>query len=98
MTAPTDKGYGLRRGAEECPFMVVIAGIYPSNFGRPMCPYTDGNSDIRQFYKKNDGDLIPVKLWEEHGWPKVLKTSGDHLKEVMKRDLGVEVEIYQPKA
>ena len=33
----------------------------------------------------------------EHGWLKVLKTSGNHLKEVMKRDLGVEVEIYQPK-
>jgi hypothetical protein len=27
---------------------------------------------------------------------KVLKTSGDHLREVMKRDLGAEVDIYQP--
>jgi hypothetical protein len=41
--------------------------------------------------------LAGVRDWE-HGWLKVLKTSGDHLKEVMKRDLGVEVEIYQPKA
>jgi len=28
----------------------------------------------------------------------VLKASGDHLREVMKRDLGVDVEVYQPKA
>ena len=41
--------------------------------------------------------LAGVRDWE-HGWLKVLKTSGDHLREVMKRDLGVEVEIYQPKA
>jgi hypothetical protein len=27
----------------------------------------------------------------------VLKQSGDHLADVMKRDLGVEVEVYQPK-
>jgi MoaA/NifB/PqqE/SkfB family radical SAM enzyme len=60
-----DKGFGLRPGAEEFPLMVVIAVIYPCNFGCPMCPYTDGNSEIRQFYKKNDGDLIPVKLWEK---------------------------------
>jgi hypothetical protein len=26
----------------------------------------------------------------------VLKTSGDHVREVMKQDLGVDVEIYQP--
>src|SRR5436190_9547399 len=65
MAAPTDRDYGLRPGAEEFPLMVVIAVIYPCNFGCPMCPYTDGNSEIRQFYKKNDGDLIPVKLWEK---------------------------------
>ena len=29
-------------------------------------------------------------------WLKVLKTSGDHLREVMKKDVGVDVEIYQP--
>jgi len=28
----------------------------------------------------------------------VLKTSGDHVKEVMHRDLGVEVDVYQPEA
>jgi hypothetical protein len=29
---------------------------------------------------------------------KVLKTSGDHLRDVMRKDLGVEVEIYEPEA
>ena len=45
--------------------MVVIAVIYPCNFGCPMCPYTDGNSEIRKFYKDHDGDLIPIKLWDK---------------------------------
>jgi len=27
---------------------------------------------------------------------KVLKKSGDHLKDVMRNDLGVEVQIYEP--
>ena len=49
MTGATGKEYGLRPGAEEFPLMVVIAVIYPCNFGCPMCPYTDGNSEIRQF-------------------------------------------------
>ena len=39
--------------------------------------------------------LAGIRDWE-HGWLKVLKTSGDHVKEVMKKDLGVDVEIYQP--
>ncbi|HYY56361.1 MAG TPA: radical SAM protein [Pyrinomonadaceae bacterium] len=41
--------------------------------------------------------LAGIRDWE-HGWLKVLKTSGDHLKEVMKKDLGMEVEVYQPQA
>jgi hypothetical protein len=28
----------------------------------------------------------------------VLKTSGRHLKDVMRKDLGVEVQIYEPPA
>jgi MoaA/NifB/PqqE/SkfB family radical SAM enzyme len=36
-----------------------------------------------------------IRDWD-HGWLKVLKTSGDHLRDVMKKDLGVDVEIYQP--
>jgi MoaA/NifB/PqqE/SkfB family radical SAM enzyme len=53
-----------RKAAEEFPLMVVMSIIYPCNFGCPMCPYTDGNSEIRQFYGERDGDLFPVKLWE----------------------------------
>ena len=59
------KQYGLRPGAEEFPLMVVISIIYPCNFGCPMCPYTDGNSELRKFYHAHDGDLMPVKLWEK---------------------------------
>jgi len=36
-----------------------------------------------------------IRDWE-HGWLKVLRTSGDHLRDVMRKDLGVEVEIFQP--
>ncbi|HEX6513075.1 MAG TPA: SPASM domain-containing protein, partial [Chloroflexota bacterium] len=41
--------------------------------------------------------LAGIRDWD-YGWLRVLKTSGDHLKEVMERDLGVEVEIYEPTA
>jgi MoaA/NifB/PqqE/SkfB family radical SAM enzyme len=37
-----------------------------------------------------------IRDWD-YGWLRVLKTSGDHLKDVMKKDLGVDVEIYEPK-
>ena len=40
--------------------------------------------------------LAGIRDWE-YGWLRVLKTSGDHVKQMMKKDLGVEVEIYQPK-
>lgn len=63
MESPQDKQYGLRPGAEEFPLMVVMSIIYPCNFGCPMCPYTDGNSEIRQFYRERHGDLFPVQLW-----------------------------------
>jgi MoaA/NifB/PqqE/SkfB family radical SAM enzyme len=55
--------YGLRRGAEEFPLMVVLSIIYPCNYGCPNCPYTDGNSEIRQFYRQRNGDLFPTALW-----------------------------------
>jgi hypothetical protein len=38
--------------------------------------------------------LRGVRDWE-HGWLKVLKTSGDHLRDVMSKDLGVEVEMFE---
>ncbi|PYS49945.1 MAG: radical SAM protein [Acidobacteria bacterium] len=64
MKLPQEKSYGLRPGAEEFPLMVVLSIIYPCNFGCPMCPYTDGNSEIRKFYREREGELFPVKLWE----------------------------------
>jgi MoaA/NifB/PqqE/SkfB family radical SAM enzyme len=57
--------YGLRPGAEEFPLMVVLSIIYPCNLGCPMCPYTDGNSDIRRFYREHDAELFPRDLWEK---------------------------------
>jgi MoaA/NifB/PqqE/SkfB family radical SAM enzyme len=36
-----------------------------------------------------------IRDWQ-HGWLKVLRTSGQRLREVMQKDLGAEVEIYQP--
>src|SRR5947209_15402149 len=57
--------YGLRVGAEEFPLMIVLSIIYPCNYGCPNCPYTDGNSEIRQFYHQRNGDLFPVGLWNK---------------------------------
>lgn len=59
----TENSYGLRPGAEKFPLMVVLSIIYPCNFGCPMCPYTDGNSEIRKFYRERNGELFPVELW-----------------------------------
>jgi hypothetical protein len=39
--------------------------------------------------------LAGIRDWH-HGWLRVLRRSGDHLRDVMKNDLGMEVEIYQP--
>jgi MoaA/NifB/PqqE/SkfB family radical SAM enzyme len=55
----------MRPGSEEFPLQVVISIIYPCNFGCPNCPYTDGNSEIRQFYRQHDADLFPVDLWRK---------------------------------
>jgi organic radical activating enzyme len=41
--------------------------------------------------------LAGVRDWN-HGWLKVLKNSGEHLHDVMKRDVGIEVEVYTPPA
>lgn len=61
----SEKKYGLRAGAEEFPLMLVISIIYPCNYGCPNCPYTDGNSEIRRFYREHKGDLFPVELWKK---------------------------------
>ena len=63
--APAADGYRIRPGAEEFPLMVVLSIIYPCNFGCPNCPYTDGNSEIRRFYRERQGDLFPVPLWRK---------------------------------
>ena len=39
--------------------------------------------------------LAGIREWE-YGWLRVLKRSGDHLRDVYKQDLGVDVEVYQP--
>ncbi|MDA7977423.1 MAG: radical SAM protein [Pirellulales bacterium] len=52
-----------RTGGEEFPLMVVLSIIYPCNFGCPNCPYTDGNSEIRTFYREREGELFPEPLW-----------------------------------
>lgn len=61
----TGRGFAQRRGAEEFPLMLVLSIIYPCNFGCPNCPYTDANSEIRQFYHQRDGDLFPEALWNK---------------------------------
>src|SRR3984893_12287819 len=63
VAAAQEKKYGLRPGAEEFPLMIIVSMIYPCNFGCPMCPYTDGNSEIRKFYRDNHADLFPEDLW-----------------------------------
>jgi MoaA/NifB/PqqE/SkfB family radical SAM enzyme len=55
----------LRQSAVEFPMMLVLSIIYPCNFGCPSCPYTDGNSEIRRFYRERNGDLFPVELWNK---------------------------------
>lgn len=57
--------YGLRPGAHEFPLQIIIATIYPCNLGCPLCPYTDGNSDIRKFYHDHDADLFPPELFKK---------------------------------
>ena len=52
-----------RRRAAEFPLMIVVSIIYPCNFGCPLCPYTDENSELRRFYRERGGDFLPVELW-----------------------------------
>ena len=71
--AAQSQEFGLRRGAELFPMMVVISIIYPCNLGCPNCPYTDGNSEIRRFYREHNGDLFPQPLWN-----KIADEAGPH--------------------
>jgi len=72
-TAQEPQQYGLRRGAEEFPLMLVLSIIYPCNLGCPNCPYTDYNSEIRRYYRERKGDLFPVALWE-----KIAREAGEY--------------------
>lgn len=65
MHEPATIAAKLRPGAEEFPLMIVLSMIYPCNFGCPNCPYTDGNSEIRRFYRDRGGELFPVELWKK---------------------------------
>jgi MoaA/NifB/PqqE/SkfB family radical SAM enzyme len=65
MAQTQDKHAGLRQAALDFPMMLVISIIYPCNFGCPMCPYTDGNSEIRRFYKERSAELFPQELWNK---------------------------------
>ena len=65
MTRMPNENGARRRGAEEFPLMVVVSMIYPCNLGCPNCPYTDGNSEIRKFYREHDAELLPQVLWNK---------------------------------
>lgn len=59
----TREEYGIEPGAEEFPLMVVVAVAYPCNARCPHCPYTDGNSEIRQRY--SDQPYIDPALFKK---------------------------------
>ncbi|MGE0763257.1 MAG: radical SAM/SPASM domain-containing protein [Bdellovibrionales bacterium] len=60
-----DDDYLVRQKAHEFPLMIILALVYPCNFGCPNCPYSDGNSTLRKFYHDNKADLFPVELWNK---------------------------------
>ena len=41
--------------------------------------------------------LAGIRDWQ-YGWLRVLRTSGQHVREVLSKDLGAEVEVYQPES
>lgn len=59
----TRKVYGIEKGAEEFPKMVVVSVTYVCNAKCPHCPYTENNSDLRKSYK--DALFIPSKLFKK---------------------------------
>lgn len=64
-TSIVQQEYSLRPGAEEFPLQVVLGITYPCNLGCPFCPYTDGNSDLRKYYRDRKGDLLPFSLFKK---------------------------------
>lgn len=55
------KHFGIKKGAEKFPLMVVVAASYICNSRCPQCPYT--NSAIRQSYA--DAQLIEPQLFRK---------------------------------
>jgi len=55
----------LRQDAIDFPMMIVISTVYPCNFGCPNCPYSEGNSNLRDVYRKDGGDYLPEPLWNK---------------------------------
>ncbi len=60
-----DDDYAFRDNASEFPLMIIFSIIYPCNFGCPNCPYSDGNSEIRKFYRDRKADMFPQALWNK---------------------------------
>lgn len=61
----SEDDYAIREKAVEFPLMIILSVIYPCNFGCPNCPYSDGNSDLRKFYRERKGDFLPEVLWQK---------------------------------
>ncbi len=59
------KPFKKRPGADEFPLQVVLSFLYVCNLKCPLCPYTDGNSEIRQFYQKRKGLFFPLPLFKK---------------------------------
>jgi MoaA/NifB/PqqE/SkfB family radical SAM enzyme len=55
----------MREQAKKFPMMIVVALVYPCNFGCPFCPYSQSNSDLRKNYSKYGGDYLPLELWQK---------------------------------
>lgn len=53
--------YGLRKGAEEFPMMIVLSFVYVCNARCPNCPYN--NSNIREKYK--NALYMPAPLFKQ---------------------------------
>lgn len=63
--APKKQYENFRKDATEYPMMLVIATVYPCNFGCPNCPYSEDNSSLRKTYSDLGGDYFPVELWNK---------------------------------
>ncbi|MFH1453381.1 MAG: radical SAM protein [Armatimonadota bacterium] len=59
----TREKYGIDKGAEEFPKMVVVSTTYVCNAKCPHCPYTEQNSDLR--YKYRDALCISPDLFRK---------------------------------